>query len=203
MNNNNDLRNQAKALLDSIPDQCLKMVVNYLTVLTGQEIDFSAEMKENKTATNAASNKIVIYTDGGCHGNPGPGGWGVVVVANGEARELSGGEKNTTNNRMELSAAINALSVVKNTPSFSGKQVEIYTDSQYVKNGITSWVKGWKKNGWITSAKKPVLNKELWEQLDALNEAVMPNWNWVKGHAGIEYNEICDQLCQKEIALFD
>lgn len=146
---------------------------------------------------------IKIYTDGGCHGNPGPGGWGVVVIANDEARELSGGEKMTTNNRMELSAAINALSVIANTPQFVGKQVEINTDSQYVKNGITSWIKNWKKNGWLTSQKKPVLNKELWIALDLLNEKIAPNWNWVKGHAGIEYNEVCDQLCQKEIAKFE
>jgi len=146
---------------------------------------------------------IVIYTDGGCHGNPGPGGWGVVVLVNGEAKELSGGEKYTTNNRMELSAAINALSFVKNTPSLQGKSVEIYTDSQYVKNGITSWINGWKRNGWLTAKKQPVLNKELWEKLDELNNFVKPNWNWVKGHAGVEYNEICDKLCQEEIAKFE
>lgn len=145
---------------------------------------------------------ITIYTDGGCHGNPGPGGWGVVVLAEGEARELSGGEKMTTNNRMELSAAINALSVIKNTPRFAGKNVLINTDSQYVKNGITSWIINWKKNNW-TRGKNPVKNVDLWMQLDALNEVVKPQWNWVKGHAGIEYNEVCDQLCQKEIAKFE
>lgn len=146
--------------------------------------------------------EIVIYTDGGCQGNPGPGGWGVVVIYNGIAKELSGGEKYTTNNRMELKAAINALSIVKNTPEFSEKTVNLFSDSQYVKNGISSWIINWKKNGWKTAAKKPVLNQDLWQQLDSLNSELNINWNWVKGHAGIEYNEICDQLCQKEIQKF-
>ncbi len=145
-------------------------------------------------------NEITIYTDGGCSGNPGPGGWGVVVIFNGEARQLSGGEKNTTNNRMELTAAINALSVVKNTKEFTGIPVTLNIDSQYVKNGITVWIKSWKQKGWKTADKKPVKNQDLWIQLDELNSALNVSWNWVKGHAGIEYNEVCDQLCQKEIA---
>ena len=145
-------------------------------------------------------NEVTIYTDGGCSGNPGPGGWGVVVIFNGEARQLSGGEKNTTNNRMELTAAINALSIVKNTKEFSGIPVTLNIDSQYVKNGITVWIKNWKLKGWKTADKKPVKNQDLWIQLDELNSALNVSWNWVKGHAGIEYNEICDQLCQKEIA---
>lgn len=144
--------------------------------------------------------EIIVYTDGGCSGNPGPGGWGIVVIANGEARQLSGGEKNTTNNRMELTAAISALSVIKNTPSFNGKKITVNIDSQYVKNGITVWIKGWKQKGWKTADKKPVKNQDLWQQLDDLNSSLDVEWNWVKGHAGIEYNEICDQLCQKEIA---
>lgn len=145
-------------------------------------------------------NEVIIYTDGGCSGNPGPGGWGVVVIFNGEARQLSGGEKNTTNNRMELTAAINALSIVKNTPDFKNHKIIVNIDSQYVKNGITVWINGWKLKGWKTADKKPVKNQDLWIQLDELNSALNVSWNWVKGHAGIEYNEICDQLCQKEIA---
>ncbi|MEE1059890.1 MAG: ribonuclease HI [Treponema sp.] len=144
--------------------------------------------------------EIIVYTDGGCSGNPGPGGWGIVVIANGEARQLSGGEKITTNNRMELTAAISALSVVQNTPSFNGKKIIVNIDSQYVKNGITVWIKSWKQKGWKTADKKPVKNQDLWQQLDELNSNLNVEWNWVKGHAGIEYNEICDQLCQKEIA---
>lgn len=145
-------------------------------------------------------NEVIIYTDGGCSENPGPGGWGVVVIFNGEARQISGGEKNTTNNRMELTAAINALSIVKNTPDFKNHKITVNIDSQYVKNGITVWIKGWKLKGWKTADKKPVKNQDLWIQLDELNSALNVSWNWVKGHAGIEYNEICDQLCQKEIA---
>lgn len=144
--------------------------------------------------------EIIVYTDGGCSGNPGPGGWGIVVIANGEARQLSGGEKITTNNRMELTAAISALSVIQNTPSFNGKKIIVNIDSQYVKNGITVWIKSWKQKGWKTADKKPVKNQDLWQQLDELNSNLNVEWNWVKGHAGIEYNEICDQLCKKEIA---
>ena len=143
---------------------------------------------------------IVIYTDGGCSGNPGPGGWGAVILADGNELRLSGGEKNTTNNKMELTAAISALTAIQNTPQFAGRPVSLYSDSQYVKNGITSWITNWKKNGWRTAAKKPVLNQDLWQKLDSLNAALNVSWNWVKGHAGIEYNEVCDQLCQQEIA---
>lgn len=143
---------------------------------------------------------IIIYTDGGCSGNPGPGGWGVVVIADGVAKQLSGGEKVTTNNKMELSAAIAALSIVRNTPSFAGRNVVVNIDSQYVKNGITTWIHNWKKNNWRTADKKPVKNQELWVQLDELNSSLPVTWNWVKGHAGVEFNEVCDQLCQEEIA---
>lgn len=146
---------------------------------------------------------IVVYTDGGCHGNPGPGGWGIVVIADGVAKQLSGGEKFTTNNKMELTAAIAALSVIKNTPTFAGRKVVVNIDSQYVKNGITTWIHSWKKKGWITADKKPVKNQELWLQLDELNSGLEVTWNWVKGHAGVEYNEICDQLCQSEIAKYE
>ena len=147
--------------------------------------------------------EIVIYTDGGCHGNPGPGGWGIVVICGEDARQLSGGEASTTNNRMELTAAIQALTVIKNTPSFSGKKVTVNIDSQYVKNGITVWIKGWKAKGWKTADKKPVKNQDLWVILDELNSSLDVDWNWVKGHAGVQYNEICDQLCQDEIAKFE
>ena len=146
--------------------------------------------------------EIIIYTDGGCSGNPGPGGWGIVVIADGIAKQLSGGEKLTTNNRMELTAAITALQVIRNTPSFAQRPVKLHIDSQYVKNGITTWIKGWKAKGWKTADKKPVKNQDLWVQLDALNEGLNINWIWVKGHAGIEYNEICDQLCKAEMDKF-
>lgn len=165
------------------------------------ELNFDSlpNTQENKKSENP----ITIYTDGGCHGNPGPGGWACVVIADGDARQLSGGEKFTTNNKMELTAAISALSVVYNTERLRSCPVKLHIDSQYVKNGITSWIFGWKKKGWLTADKKPVKNKELWEKLDALNLALNVKWIWVKGHAGVEYNELCDQLCQKEIAKFE
>ena len=146
--------------------------------------------------------EIIIYTDGGCSGNPGPGGWGIVVIADGIAKQLSGGEKLTTNNRMELTAAITALQVIRNTPGFAQRPVKLHIDSQYVKNGITTWIKGWKAKGWKTADKKPVKNQDLWVQLDALNEGLNIDSIWVKGHAGIEYNEICDQLCKAEMDKF-
>ena len=143
------------------------------------------------------SGKIIVYTDGGCHGNPGPGGWACVIIAEGEARQLSGGDKLTTNNKMELTAAI------YNTERLRSCPIQLNIDSQYVKNGITGWIFGWKKNGWKTAAKKPVLNRELWEKLDSLNSLLNVEWNWVKGHAGVEYNEVCDSLCQNEISKFE
>ena len=146
--------------------------------------------------------EVIIYTDGGCSGNPGPGGWAIVVIFGDLVRSLSGGEALTTNNKMELTAAIAALSVVKNTPAFKDLPVTVNIDSQYVKNGITQWIHSWKAKGWKTADKKPVKNQELWEQLDALNAELPVTWNWVKGHAGVEYNELCDQLCQKEIKKF-
>ena len=145
-------------------------------------------------------NEIIIYTDGGCHGNPGPGAWACVILAENQEIKLSGGDKQTTNNRMELSAAINALYAVSQKSEWKCKKISVFSDSQYVKNGITVWIKNWKAKGWRTADKKPVKNQDLWVQLDELNSSLNVNWNWVKGHAGIEYNEICDQLCQKEIA---
>ncbi len=143
---------------------------------------------------------IEIYTDGGCSGNPGPGGWAFVLMSGNEVIERSGGEANTTNNRMELTAVIEALSEAERRAP--GASVELKTDSQYVKNGITAWIKSWEKNGWLTSDKKPVKNRELWEALDAVNSRVNPVLAWVKGHAGVEHNERCDDLVQVEIAKF-
>ncbi|MBQ3686382.1 MAG: ribonuclease HI [Treponema sp.] len=146
---------------------------------------------------------LVVYTDGGCHGNPGPGGWGAVIIDGNDVRELSGGEAATTNNRMELTAAIRVLEAVSAEAEWAGKTVRVFIDSQYVKNGITGWIANWKRNGWRTAAKKPVLNRDLWERLDALASSLSVQWVWVKGHAGVKYNEICDRLCQKEIAQFE
>ena len=143
---------------------------------------------------------IVIYTDGGCSGNPGPGGWAFVVSENGEIREYrSGGDQSTTNNKMELTAVINALEYAK---ANGERNVVILTDSQYVKNGITVWIHSWKKNGWRTSSKAPVKNVEYWVTLDKLNDELNVDWQWVKGHAGIAGNEECDRLVRMETAKF-
>lgn len=141
--------------------------------------------------------KVIIHTDGACSGNPGPGGWGAVLQYNGHVKELSGGAKLTTNNQMELTAAIEALNALKRPCT-----VELYTDSQYVKNGIGGWLFGWKKNGWKTADKKPVKNMELWQALDAAVQRHNVTWHWVKGHAGDELNERADRLANEGMAPF-
>lgn len=133
--------------------------------------------------------EVVVHTDGGCRGNPGPGGWGAVLVYGKHRKELSGGVPATTNNRMELEAAIGALSSLRE-PCV----VEFYTDSKYVQNGISEWLKGWKFNGWRTKAKQPVKNADLWRTLDALAARHRITWRWLKGHAGHAENERCDVL---------
>jgi len=146
--------------------------------------------------------KLFAYTDGACSGNPGPGGWGALMLARDgdkivKQRELKGGEPATTNNRMELMAAISALEAL-DRPT----EITIITDSNYVKNGITSWIFGWKKNGWKNSAKKPVKNAELWQRLDAANARHQVTWEWVKGHAGHPENERADALARAGMAPF-
>ena len=135
------------------------------------------------------NNKIIIYTDGACSGNPGKGGWGAVLIHDGNEKYLSGYDKMTTNNKMELTATIESLKSIK-----TKSKIELYTDSQYVKNGINSWIINWRKNGWITASKKPVANKELWIALDECAAKHEVSWFWVKGHAGNKYNEIADEL---------
>ena len=138
--------------------------------------------------------KIVIHSDGGCHGNPGPGAWAAVLEYGSHRREISGGELATTNNRMELIAAIRALAALKEPCS-----VEFFTDSEYLKNGITTWLAEWKANGWRTKKKKPVKNEELWRELEVVAERHTVEWKWLKGHAGHTGNERCDQLSHIEI----
>jgi ribonuclease HI len=139
--------------------------------------------------------EVVIHADGGCHGNPGPGGWAAVLVSGAHKRELSGGVAATTNNRMELQGAIEALSALKK-PCV----VEFHTDSNYLRDGITKWLQGWKRNGWRTAAKLPVKNEDLWRQLDAAVAPHTVKWHWVKGHAGDAGNERCDELATAAIA---
>lgn len=134
--------------------------------------------------------QVIIHTDGGCLGNPGVGGWAAVLESRGRRKEISGGEPATTNNRMELRAAIEALGHLKKPCT-----VEMHTDSQYVRNGITKWLAGWKKNGWKTASKQRVKNEDLWSSLDAAAQRHQVSWHWVKGHAGHDDNERCDQLC--------
>ncbi|SDG39463.1 ribonuclease HI [Pelagibacterium luteolum] len=143
------------------------------------------------------SDTIIIHTDGACSGNPGPGGWGAVLEYNGTVKELKGGAAATTNNQMELTAAIQALNALKRPC-----KVEIHTDSQYVKNGIQGWLFGWKKNGWKTAAKKPVKNVELWQALDEATKRHEISWHWVKGHAGHDLNERADRLANEGMAPF-
>ena len=138
---------------------------------------------------------ILIYTDGACSGNPGPGGWGAVLIKDAHRKEINGGEAETTNNRMELMAAIEALNALKSAPS----KVVLYTDSNYVKGGITNWIHNWKKNGWKTANKKPVKNADLWQALDEAEEKHNVTWRWVKGHAGHPENERADELARDGI----
>jgi len=140
---------------------------------------------------------VTIHTDGACSGNPGPGGWGAILESGGKTKELKGGEAHTTNNRMELTAAIESLNALTRACT-----VEMFTDSQYVKNGIQSWLKGWKRNGWRTADKKPVKNAELWQALDEAVQRHEVRWNWVKGHAGHDLNERADQLANEGMAPF-
>lgn len=140
---------------------------------------------------------VTIHTDGACSGNPGPGGWGAVLEYDGHVKELKGGATITTNNQMELTAAIEALNALTRPC-----KVELYTDSQYVKNGIGGWLHGWKKNGWKTAAKKPVKNVELWQALDEAARRHEITWHWVKGHAGHDLNEKADQLANEGMAPF-
>jgi ribonuclease HI len=138
------------------------------------------------------SAQVVIYTDGACRGNPGPGGWGAILMYGGREKELCGGELATTNNRMELMAAIRALEALTRPCT-----VELHTDSQYVKKGISEWISGWKARGWRTADKSPVKNEDLWKRLDAARARHTVDWRWIKGHAGHEMNERADGLARK------
>ncbi|MAJ96599.1 MAG: ribonuclease HI [SAR116 cluster bacterium] len=137
-------------------------------------------------------NEVTIYTDGACSGNPGKGGWGAILINAKETKYMSGSKQLTTNNQMELTATIEALKAI-----LKPSNIALYTDSQYVKNGITSWIFNWKKNGWKTANKKPVANKDLWIELEKYVDFHSVSWFWVKGHSGDHYNEIADELAVK------
>lgn len=140
---------------------------------------------------------VVIYTDGACSGNPGPGGWGAILMWGEQRKELNGGEAETTNNRMELLAAISALEALKRAA-----HVDLYTDSNYVKQGISEWIHGWKRNGWRTADKKPVKNLDLWQRLDEARKKHEIRWHWVKGHAGHPENERADELARDGMSAY-
>ena len=142
--------------------------------------------------TDGEMTKVEIFTDGACKGNPGPGGWGAVIRMGAHEKELSGGETPTTNNRMEMTAAIKALNALTRPCA-----ITLYTDSKYVMDGLTKWVKGWQRNGWKTADKKPVKNAELWQELDALAQLHDVAWHWVKGHSGHVENDRADELARR------
>lgn len=141
------------------------------------------------------NDRVTIHTDGACSGNPGPGGWGVILQWGDHIRELKGGEPYTTNNRMELMAAIMALEALKRPCA-----VDLHTDSEYLRQGITGWINGWKRNGWRTAARKPVRNIDLWQRLDAAVNRHMVHWHWLRGHSGHDLNERADELAREAIA---
>jgi ribonuclease HI len=143
------------------------------------------------------SNRVTAYTDGACSGNPGPGGWGAILIFGEHRKELCGGESPTTNNRMELLAAIMALEALSRSCD-----VDVHTDSQYLRNGVTQWIHGWKRNGWKTASKQPVKNEDLWKRLDEAQARHNIEWHWVKGHAGHDLNERADELAREGMAPF-
>jgi len=150
---------------------------------------------DRESVTEQKLPHVIIHTDGACSGNPGPGGWGAILSFGDREKELKGGELNTTNNRMELMAAISALEALKRPC-----RADIHTDSQYLRNGIMSWIANWKRNGWRTSDKKPVKNVDLWKRLDAALGEHDVRWHWVRGHAGHDMNERADELARQAIA---
>jgi ribonuclease HI len=151
-------------------------------------------MSSSEPAADRPRKSVEIYTDGACSGNPGPGGWGAILRYRTTEKELSGFTPLTTNNRMEMTAVIQALTALKQPCN-----VKIYTDSQYLKDGITKWIRKWKRNGWLTSGKEPVKNRDLWEALDAAVQKHAVEWHWVRGHQGHPENERCDELARTAI----
>ena len=153
------------------------------------------ETTEQSGAAGASGPVVAIYTDGACSGNPGPGGWGAILRWADQERELHGGEPHTTNNRMELMAAISALEALKRACT-----IDLHTDSQYLRHGITQWIHGWKRNGWRTADKKPVKNADLWQRLETAMARHEVRWHWVRGHAGHALNERADVLAREGVA---
>lgn len=184
------------ATLDALsPEQAEKLQ----DALTQKINKFKLKATDNPASQNGispeATDKVIIYTDGACSGNPGPGGWGATLIYGDKRKDIKGGETETTNNRMELMAAIQALETLKKPV-----KIALWTDSTYLRKGITEWINGWKKNGWKTAAKKPVKNADLWQRLDACRNSHDIDWHWVKGHAGHPENEHADALARAGMA---
>lgn len=158
------------------------------------QADAESEDANQNEADQVSAGRVQIYTDGACSGNPGPGGWGALLQYKGHERELSGGDEETTNNRMELMAAIKGLAALTRACA-----VDLFTDSQYVRNGITQWIERWKENGWRTTSKAEVKNVDLWQELDQLVQEHDVQWHWVKGHSGHKENDRVDQLARDAI----
>lgn len=208
------LKQQLIQELDGVSEPLMVEVLDFLRFLKAKQVDDSTDIQQARaalvaeaiatptaTATDTQATIKAIYTDGACAGNPGPGGWGVVFyLTDGAVHEMGGGDPKTTNNRMEMQAAIAGLQAFLATGQTT--PVELFTDSEYVKKGITQWIAGWKRRDWQTSAKKAVLNKDLWQELDTVNQAVkeqtgMPvQWTYVRGHAGNAGNERCDEIAR-------
>ncbi len=188
-----------KKLLTSLDGLTDKQTTTVLETLRRRASEKSKEVAASSGAANqpVSAKNIIIYTDGACSGNPGPGGWGATIIVNGQRQDIKGGAADTTNNRMELQAAIEALAVLG-----KGSGVDLWTDSTYVRKGISEWITGWKRNGWKTAAKKPVKNADLWKQLDEAQTHHQINWHWVKGHAGHPENERADRLANEGMAAF-
>ena len=198
------------ALGNARPEDVKRLVQTVRILLSGETAEADTEQETSDGRGGGAPSKaqsrpaplavegkpVEIFTDGACQGNPGPGGWGVVLRSGGDVKELSGYEPNTTNNRMELTAVIRALDSLQNA-----RDVTLCTDSQYVKKGITEWINTWKRNGWRTAARKPVKNDDLWRTLDELNGRHKVTWRWVRGHSGHPENERCDELARRAIVM--
>lgn len=177
-------------------DLQMKFLQNGSAIQTGPAaVVFSGniEVIDTETSNDVSYKDVIVYTDGACSGNPGPGGWGAIIIKDGETIEISGRENNTTNNRMELMATICAIQQIQ-----KNRTIELYTDSQYVKNGITKWISTWLKNGWKSSENKQVKNQDLWQNLLALSEGRVIKWNWVKGHDDNEFNNRADKLARSQ-----
>lgn len=202
LSDSNDLQAELsiiiEAILKSAKDTNSKQFLDFLRLSQSKSASLTQNtlaLTTSKPIETSDSKTLFVYTDGACSGNPGPGGYGCVITGLDKEIHLSGGDELTTNNKMELLAPIKALAyIIENVANYRTYQIVLTTDSQYVKNGITTWITSWKNKGWKNANREEVKNRELWEELDLLNSKLHVKWLWVKGHAGHHYNEMCDKL---------